>query len=456
MLALAGCGSEDPPAESEPPIAGQWAVYGHDLSGSRASTDTFLSPGNVGSLVEKWRIDLKGCTSTPAVVDGVVYVGDWFGNLRAHSAADGSVIWEKSVSAFAIDDSPLVMNGKVYAGDGGGNLIAVDQATGDPVFDVELDAHAQAHIYSSPIGAGDVVMIGIASIELVTPVADYTFRGSVVGVDAETGAERWRVYMTTDDANAGAGVSVWSSVSVDTERQIAYIGTGQTYEEPASALGDALVAIRITDGELVWSRQFTEGDVFTIGNPAGPDFDIGATPNLFSADGKDWVAVGDKGGRFAVLDRETGQEKKWEKTLSVGSPQGGVMDSAAYASGVLYVASNEFHAGGSFDDPLEGDRHFTFALDAASGDELWKRDDPYPSVGGLAFANGVVFNTSTDGTIHAYDAKSGDELWSDKPGALMASGPSVAEGMLFVTHGFTFFKTGGGIIDGGLVAYGLP
>jgi polyvinyl alcohol dehydrogenase (cytochrome) len=385
-----------------------------------------------------------------------VYVGDWFGNLRAHSAADGAPIWEKSVSAFAIDDSPLVMGGKVYAGDGGGNLIAVDQATGELLWTADLDPHPQAHVYSSPIGVGDLVMIGIASIELVTPVADYTFRGSVVGVDAATGMERWRVHMTTDDANAGAGVSVWSSVSVDTERKIAYIGTGQTYEEPASPLGDALVAIRYEEGTIAWSRQFTTGDVFTIGNPSGPDFDIGATPNLFSADGADWVSVGDKGGRFAVLDRETGQDKKWEKELSQGSPQGGVMDSAAYAGGVLFVASNEFRVGGSFDDPLEGDVHFTYALRVESGDEVWKREDPFPSVGGLAHANGVVFNATTDGTVHAYDAGSGDELWSDKAGALMASGPSVAEGMLFVTHGFTFFKTGGGIIDGGLVAYGLP
>ena len=86
------------------------------------------------------------------------------------------------------------------------------------------------------------------------------------------------MYVTEDDETSGAGVSVWSSAAVDTERKLAFIGTGQTYEPPASPKADAVVAINYETGTLEWFRQFTEDDIYTalMPLPQGPDADIGA------------------------------------------------------------------------------------------------------------------------------------------------------------------------------------
>lgn len=449
------------------PVLGQWARFGHDLQGSRASEDTTLSVGNVANLTKKWSVELKGCTSTPAVVDRVVYVGDWFGNAWAFNAETGATLWTEKVSGASIDDSPTVANGRVYMADGRGDLFALHQDTGKVDWKVHIDDSKRPHIYSSPLLVEGLILIGVASMEVVTG-PPFSFYGNVVAVNADTGEEVWRTFFTGPEFETGAGVSVWSSFSVDTELGYAYIGTGQAYEAPVSDYADALVALDYRDrGKIVWGRQYTADDVFTIRNAAGPDFDIGATPTLYEVDGEKLVAVGSKAGLFAAFDRASGADA-WanEVELSKGSAQGGVMVSSAFADGVLFVSSNEFRpeGNGALDEPLEGDVHIDHALNGATGEVIWKKESSFPSVGGMAWTNGLVFNSSTDGTLYARDASNGEIVWSDMPagadrptpGRFVASGASIAEGKVFICHGFSFFKTAAsGIIEGGLVAYGL-
>ncbi len=262
-----------------------------------------------------------GSTSTPAVFGGVVYFGNWDGTLRAVSAADGTAIWTRQLTNTVIDDSPLLHANRVYVGDGAGNLHAVDSATGVPVWSRDLDPHPNTRIFSSPIAVDDMIVVGVASVELAIPKPDYTFRGSIVALDADTGVERWRVYTTANNAQQGAGVSVWSSAAVDSGRGLLYIGTGQTYEPPASPRGDALMAIEYATGAVRWIRQFTADDVYTIFGqaPQGPDADLGAAPNLFRIGNQDVVGVGDKAGVYAVFDRDDGSDV-WARAPSHRQP----------------------------------------------------------------------------------------------------------------------------------------
>ena len=463
MLAvgLLACGGDETVPGGDPPSDnGAWPQYGRDAANTRANLDeTRITVDTVADLTEAWREPLPGNTSTPAVSDGVVYSGDWGGTLAAYNVTDGSVLWATKLSTAPLDPSPLIYQSRIYIGDGLGDFHAVDAATGDALWSLTLDDHHATHIYSSAAAADDMVFIGVAGIELIETKPDYTFRGSLVALDATSGAELWRVYMTEDDATSGAGVSVWSSVAVDEARGWVFIGTGNTYEAPASPRSDSLIAIDYRAGSVQWVRQFTADDVYTIFQPPpqGPDADVGAAPNLFSVDGRDLVGVGDKAGVYSVLDRETG-DTVWAKQLTEGSHLGGIMTSAAYANGVVYVNSNDYDgdlAGDELDIPNEADRNVTFALDAADGSELWSTDQPYPSVGGMLFAGGVVYHGSTDGTLHAMDAGDGRELMSWSLGPSMAAGMSLVDGRLFVPVGFRFFF-GDGPIEGGLVALTPP
>jgi polyvinyl alcohol dehydrogenase (cytochrome) len=444
-----------------------WTSLGHDLSNSRRQElETRLGPANVAGLAESWRVDgLTGVTGTPAVRDNVVYVGTWAGEARAFELGTGRPVWQRQVAAAGtmIDDSPLVTEDRVYLGDARGRLHALDRATGAEVWNVALDTHANTRIFSSPVlapappsGGGDVLVIGVASTELALIKPDYTFRGSVVGLDPATGALRWRLPVSA--GTDGAGMSVWSSAAIDPARGLAYIGTGQAYEAPAGALSDSLLAIRYGTGELAWSRQFTANDVYTIfaPPPRGPDADIGAAPNLFRAGGRDLVGVGDKAGIYATFDRATG-ETVWARQLTPGSALGGVMVVAAYdrtagANGVIYVTSNTMNPAALASPPDPSHRSTTFALDAATGAILWQREMPGATFGALAVANGVVYQPTVPGVLYALDGVDGDVLWSAEPGGDMGAGVSIASGHVLAPHGFWFLTAPPSPL-GGVVSY---
>lgn len=430
-----------------------WTSYGANPSNTReAAYVTGIDRGTVASLREAWRVDgTDGSTSTPAVFGDTAYFGGWDGTVHAVAVRDGAPRWTRQLSNAIIDDSPLVYGDSVYVGDATGNLYALDVRTGAMRWTRELDAHPSTRIFSSPVAVDGLLIVGVASVELAIPKSDYTFRGSIVGLDARTGAERWRVYTTTNDDKAGAGVSVWSSAAIDRARHLAFIGTGNTYEPPAAPLSDGLMAIDYRVGSVKWFRQFTAGDVYTIFGtpPQGPDADIGAAPNLFNIGKRAVVGVGDKAGVYAVLDRDTGATV-WARQLPTGSHLGGIMTTAAYHAGTLYLASNrwvnlvDFHAAGNAST--------TFALDGATGNVRWQRDLPSPAFGALTYANGVVFQPTVKGTLYALDATNGSVLWSTEPGADLGSGVSVVGDTVFVPYGFWFFAASANPV-GGLVAY---
>src|SRR5690606_6477569 len=225
----------------------------------------------------------------------------------------GAAVWTTTVTAgigpfgAMVDDSPLLFESKVFIGDGAGRLHALDLHTGAVLWTAVLDTHDNARIFSSPVVAGGRVVVGVGSYELAFEKPSYTFTGSVVALDPDTGAVDWRFFTTNDDATSGAGASVWSTAAVDEGRGLLYIGVGQAYDEPAGPYTDSLIALRTDTGELAWHRQFTADDVYRIFRtpPNGPDADVGAAPNLFTIDGRDVVGVGDKAGVYSVLDRTT-------------------------------------------------------------------------------------------------------------------------------------------------------
>jgi polyvinyl alcohol dehydrogenase (cytochrome) len=447
-----GDGDDGPPAEVPP--------------------EHVVTPAEAPELTEVWRLDDRlGVSGTPTVRDDTVYFGTWKGTAVALDVATGEIVWETQVTPREMASAALVTDDRVYLADHDGNLNALDRGTGEVVWTRVLDEHPDANMYSSPVlapgpdpeGPGTIV-IGVSSSELRRPLDDFVFRGSVVGLDAETGDELWRLVVAPGDY--GAGVSVWSSAAIDEDLGLAYIGTGQAYENEASPLSDSLLAIDYRTGELAWSRQYTADDVWTYFSPGpnGVDADIGATPTLFTAGERDLVGAGDKAGTFAAFDRATG-ESVWGTELTEGSPLGGVMVTAAYGEpgsggpgddeGVIYLTSNVMDPAGLTDVAAGSHTSTAFALDAATGEVLWEASLPGATFGSLTLADGVLYRPSVPGPLFALDAATGEELWSGAPGGNMGAGVRVHEGTVLAPHGFSFFGTDA-LDMGGVVAYRVP
>src|SRR5262249_8780920 len=153
------------------------------------------------------------------------------------------------------------------------------------------------------------------------------------------GKQKWRFYTTNNDAHGGAGVGIWSTPAVDRARGLLYVGSGNAYAPPTGPNADSILAINYRTGALKWSAQFTNPDVWSAGNPKGKDADVGASPNLFTVNGRDLAGAGDKAGVYHAVDRDTGKVV-WQTRLTPGSTFGGEIGSGAFVDGKLIVVSN--------------------------------------------------------------------------------------------------------------------
>lgn len=84
---------------------------------------------NVDDGSERWRFDAgTQVFSSPAVADGVVYVGDTGGTVIALDAADGSLRWRASVGA-SVNAAPVVLDGVLYAASRDGIVHALQESS---------------------------------------------------------------------------------------------------------------------------------------------------------------------------------------------------------------------------------------------------------------------------------------------------------------------------------------
>jgi polyvinyl alcohol dehydrogenase (cytochrome) len=436
--------------EAEPLGDANWWTFGHDLSSQRANGfESALGPDEVADMEVAWQLDdVLAVTATPAVVDGIVYVPDWTGTVRALDAATGEEIWTADIGGQP-SGSPTVTDDAVYVASDK-KTFRLDRATGAEEWAVEVNDHEWTRIYAGPIVVDGLVVQTVSGIQIAVPQEDYTFRGNVVALDEETGEEVWRVYVSEDDETSGAGVSVWAGASADIERKLVFVGTGNTLEEPTSPLADSIVAIDYSTGEIAWSNQFTNPDVYNMpgaNDAAGPDYDVGSTPTLWSVGDQDLVGAGDKGGVFHALDRDTG-ELLWETRLTQGSRLGGVIGGSAYANGRIFVASNV----GDETTQVPTGVSTMFALDAGTGEILWQTDMELTVFGPATVANGVVYQGTSAPLMYAFAAETGEVLREYEPPGQVGGGASVADGRLFWGFGYWVIQPAEEQV-GGLLAF---
>ncbi|MFC8130747.1 PQQ-binding-like beta-propeller repeat protein [Streptomyces sp. NPDC057302] len=465
-LALAGPGSATamrsgsaqpqaaPAAQAGPLVSSDWPGFGHDKANTRSADEWLLDAGNAKNLAEKWSAPGAAVTSTPAVVDDVVYYSDFAGNLTARKAKSGASIWQTKLNPAQLPGSPAVVGDTVYSAGYGGMVYAVDKKTGAKKWGVGIESTPNALIWSSPVVAGDTLIIGSASFQVFSP-ASPPFQGSVVGLDIATGAVKWRTPVCTGDCT---GVSVWSSAAVDTKLGLAYIGTGQAYSRPAGPMSDSLVAIDYRTGKIAWHHQYTADDVFSDAAPFGKDADLGAAPNLFTVNGRRVVGCGDKGGSYKAFDAKTG-EPVWSRKLVEGTQLGGIEHTTAYADNTIYAVGNTEATATSRAD-ARPTASTLFALNATTGATKWQTDLPEGGFGGVAVANGVLYFTTWEGTLRAHSAATGRTLLTKyigtPDGATIiekgaASGPTVSGGRVYVGYGWTW----GAAAPGGIRSLGL-
>ncbi len=413
---------------STEPEAVEWTMLGRDYASTyHQRREEKITKANVGTLKELWSFKpFAQPNGTPAVVDGVVYATS-NGESYALDADTGEVLWRNR--ELGASSSPAYDDGVLYIHTRRGLVSAVDPATGEILWQSPSDTHPVTAGYSSPVVFEDFVIVGASSNEEGAVAEGATFQGGVVAFDRHTGERRWRYYTAIDPYN---GATVWSTITLDPDTRQLFATTGNNYTGEAGPNSDSIFSLDIESGELLWTTQLTEDDVFTILNPKSPDSDFGTNPTLFEAnvDGsrRKMLAAGQKSGVVWGLDRTTG-EVLWETPLSGGSALiGGILNTGAYDGERLYVVTHN-----------QRDRADTklVALDPATGAVVWQRTLDNWVWGPLTIANGMIFAPVWT-TLRVYDTTNGAELFAfDTPGTI-ASGASIVDGRVYFGSGMAY------------------
>jgi polyvinyl alcohol dehydrogenase (cytochrome) len=410
-------------------------------------------------------------------------VGSEDGTVYALDAATGCTWWTFKAQATVKTAVSIGNNGQsAIFGDTNGNIYSVAVADGTQIWKAHPENHPAARITGSPLLVGLRLYVPVSSGE-EGAAADpkypcCTFRGSVVALDVATGKQIWQSYtilQTPQPTRKGpsgvqffgpSGAAVWSSPTADLKRRIIYVTTGNNYSDPATQTSDAVLAVNMDTGKLLWSRQFTANDLWNIGCVAeqkdncpdsrGDDFDFGAPPLLSrSPSGKDVLLVAQKSGFVYGLDPDQRGKTLWQKRLGHGGPLGGIQWGGTADERYAYYPLSDWddsdpHAGGGL-----------FALKLETGEQAWYAAPPNPTCLGQFGCSaaqmappttipGVVFAGSLDGHLRAYDATNGIVIWDfdtarDFPtvdgvpahgGSLNGAGATVVSGMVYVNAGY--------------------
>lgn len=321
-------------------------------------------------------------SAAPVVSGGRVFAMDSDGSVTA-TGTGGARLWQADLPAAAgLTGGGLATDGaRVYATTAAGTLVALDAATG---------AEAWRQRFDAPVAAAPAVEGG----RVFVVARD----GSAWGVDAATGKVAWIGQGTPSVAGkVGAGAP-----AVAGDRVILPFASGE------------LRAVARDDGTGLWSAN-------VAGRRLGRAF---ATVRDFTGDpviAGDTVYAATSSGRLAAFDLATGT-RRWEAREGAQSPVWPV-------GGALFLLSDE---------------NRLVRLDAGTGATVWAVDLPYfvkEKVKrqqnifvhyGPVLAGGRLWIASGDERLRAFDPVSGTLLAEiDLPGGA-ATPPAVAGGTLYV------------------------
>jgi outer membrane protein assembly factor BamB len=360
-------------------LPGEWTMFRHDLARSGSAGPGGLLPQ--GTL--KWVFPTGAPVhSSPAVVDGSVYIGSQDYKLYALDAETGAKRWEYETGSW-VESSPAIAKGVVYVGSNDGRLYALDAGSGEKIWDFQT----QYPVRSSAAVANGVVYFGSDDYYLYA-------------VDVAKGTKLW-------DYNTG-GPSVSSPVVAN---GIVYTGGGSGYSYALNCLNGQR-RLRYKTHYAVFSSPAVTGTTVYFTTTYGV---------LHAVDGmaRTWL-------------QEHGIRPFWAQVWAMfpwfpePPPQSGFL-------WLLKVGRGDTSSPVVVGDTMYlGCDNKLLAIDLPSHKVRWEFATGGAVRSSPAVAGPVVFVGSEDGRLYAVDAATGAKLWDFLTGDKITSSPAVVNGVVYV------------------------
>ncbi len=326
---------------------------------------------------------VKFVSSTPAVVNGLVYAGDLDRYFYAIFINNGSVKWKTQLDD-VVHGAPAVANGRLFVGTG-------DSSYNKRTF-YALNAATGALLWNNTSSLGGYKAGPTVYNNMVIIAQD---DGNITARNVATGKEIWR-FRTSGGASTSPAIS-----------------NGRLFEVTRDG---NIYCIDAATGKKIWDGKSTTD------NGYGP----GVLPASGAAVAYGKVYVGGEYALYAV-DEATG------RMLYQYDIPGAYLDGTpAVAGGLVHIATT----GGG---PAGGNAIYT--LFASNLTLKWANHTPENTVmtASPAVANGVLYITSDranqneKGFLYAWNAQTGAPIWSfHLPGGGTDSSPAVQDGVVYV------------------------
>jgi outer membrane protein assembly factor BamB len=303
------------------------------------------------------RTDVK---STPAVADGRVFFTNSIGTLFALDAVTGGLLWTSqlgdSLTRWEMT-SPVVQSGIVYVG-GLPAMSAVDAVDGDILWQ---------EVGETGIGADFIPAIYSAPAVNET-AAVFTNKGGIFAFEPVSGDP------------------LWSYVGGSKLHRSAAISDGLVYSAGGAFGSQFVIAYNLATGDTTYIGQYGLSDA-TSAPAIAPD-------RVFVAHGGNIPSF--PNGLMEGWGPTLGEDLEW--TFEVGPP---ISSSRAYQRNTGSINSTPAIAGGAA-VYFGADDGRLYALNPATGAELWRYELGVPVRSSPAIAGNMLFVTAEDGSLYAF------------------------------------------------------
>jgi len=314
----------------------------------------YIGAGNVFYAIEastgalKWSYTGGGsfAYSSPTYKEGVIYVGCIDNYVYAFNALNGRMLWRHLAANTGVESDAVIADSTVYVGTNDDKMLAIDAITGA----LKWSFQTGANISSSPKISDNKVYFGSSDskfycLNAQTGQLIWTYQTGAMINQSGACLVNGKLYFGSRDGylhciNAvngslnwkfGTGIISFETSSPTIDNNIAYIGGW--YNVPGFTIKGSVYAVNATTGTLIWEQLANTG--------------FSSSP--FVSNNRLYVTGDDL--KISALNSSTGAIL-WQKEILPNS------SSPVEANGVVYVGG--------------GGTGYVYALDAASGNEVWK------------------------------------------------------------------------------------
>ncbi|MBF8224520.1 outer membrane protein assembly factor BamB family protein [Halomonas sp. 328] len=320
-----------------------------------------------------WKFDAGApVVSTPLVYDGMVYFVDFEEGIYALNQNDGSPIWEIDLGGqpsfeITVNEDLLLVGRRFSRDDDESYLMAIDRLTGEERWKFETDDRSGM---DSPTIYNNMVFLVSMSSHLFS-------------LSIDSGEEVWRLPI-----QGGRGQPLISNTSL--------------YLQDAS---QTIYSFSPDSGEVVWSHRPSSTTGRYSSTPAIDDCFIYA------------MELRDEYNSIVKINKHNGEQVA-EFPIEFRSSS-----SISLTDGIAFF--------GDDGDGHAGAHGYMNAMDAESGELIWRFETEGFVRGAAAIAGDTVYFGSGDHHLYAVDRHTGEMRWRYETGAGITSTPAIVDGRVY-------------------------